>query len=254
MMRVAKGTRASAPREQIESRFGVILADLVARVPGARAAALVDHQGETVDYAGRLDAFSVRVAAAHMRIILQDLAQHEGLARAPTSIAARTTRGGFAVYALPDGYAVALLLSHKARLTGHTRALSAMASQLADEVGWPAPAGREPHWHAVEVITDSLGRPKGLRVKGELEPLDALGRFESGLGWRQRGWRVRFSSGVEAMLVRELGGFWYADETPMSPTPPEKPSDLRRSRGPSERYAVRGNERSPRKTLTRRPT
>jgi len=241
MTRQVKGTRAGAPREQIESRFSVILADLVARVPGARAAALVDHQGETVDYAGQLDAFSVRVAAAHMRIILQELAQREGLAHAPTSIAVRTTRGAFAVYALPEGYAVALLLSHKARLTGHTRAVSAITRQLADEVGWPLPDGREPHWCAVEVVSDSLGRPKGLRVKGELEPLDALGRFESGLGWRQRGWRVRFSSGVEAMLVRERGGFWYADETPMAPeppmapAPPEKPSDLRRSGRPSER-------------------
>ncbi len=232
MTRSSKGVRAGAPREQIESRFGVILADLVARVPGARAAALVDHQGETVDYAGRLDAFSVRVAAAHMRIVLQDLTQHEGLAHAPTSIAVRTTRGGFAVYALPEGYAVALLLSHKARLTGHARAVSAITRLLADEVGWPAPAGRGPHWYALEVVSDSLGRPKGVRVRGALEPLDALGRFESGLGWRQRGWRVRFSSGVEAMLVRESGGFWYADETPMAPDPPDKPSDLSRSGAP----------------------
>ncbi len=243
MTLMARGTRAGAPREQIESRFSVILADLVARVPGARAAALVDHQGETVDYAGRLDAFLVRVAAAHMRIILQDLAQHEGLAHAPTSIAVRTTRGGFAVYALPEGYAMALLLSHKARITGHTRAISAIARQLADEVGWPTPVGQEPQWCAVEVASDALGRPKGLRVGGALEPLDALGRFESGLGWRQRGWRVRFSSGVEAMLVREPGGFWYTDETPTAPTPPEKPSDLRRSAKPSER-ALRGQTSS----------
>jgi|HubBroStandDraft_1064217.scaffolds.fasta_scaffold02930_9 hypothetical protein len=236
MTRSSKAVRAAAPREQIESRFGVILADLVARVPGARAAALVDHQGETVDYAGRLEAFSVRVAAAHMRIVLQDLTQGEGLAHAPTSIAVRTTRGGFAVYALPEGYAVAVLLSHKGRLTGHARAVSAIARLLADEVGWPAPVGREPQWYVVDVVSDSLGRPKGVRVRGErVEPLDALGRFESGLGWRQRGWRVRFSSGVEAMLVREAGGFWYADETPGAPDPPEKPSDLMRSGGPSDR-------------------
>jgi hypothetical protein len=236
MTRSSKGARPAAPREQIESRFSVILADLVARVPGARAAALVDHQGETVDYAGRLDAFSVRVAAAHMRIVLQDVAQREGQAHAPTSIAVRTTRGGFAVYALPEGYAVALILSHRARLTGHVRAISAIGRILADEVGWPAPAGHEAQWYAVEVVSDALGRPRGLRARGGLvEPLDAIGRFETGLGWRQRGWRVRFSSGVEAMLVREPGGFWYADETPMPPDSPDKPSDLRRSGGRSDR-------------------
>jgi hypothetical protein len=219
MRRSAKGLRGGAPREQIESRFGVILADLVARVPGARAAALVDNLGETVDYAGRLDAFSVRVAAAHMRIILQDTAQRTGLAGQPVSVAVRTTRGVFAVYALPEGYAIALVMSYKARLTGHARAISAIAQLLADEVGWPGHwvVNQHPNWLAVEVLSDSAGRPKGLRVRGELQPLDALGRFWSGLGWRQRGWRVRFAGGVEAMLVREPGGFWYTDETPTMP-------------------------------------
>jgi hypothetical protein len=212
-MRGAKGARASMPREQIESPFGSILAQLVARVPGARGAALVDRQGETVDYAGRLDAFSLRVAAAHLRIVLEDLGRQGGLGE-PAFVAVRTKRAAFSVYALPDGYAIALLLSHKARLTGHARAISATARLLADEGGWIL--AREPQWHAVEVLSDHAGRPKGLRVKGESQPLDALGRYESDLGWRQRGWRVRFSTGVEAMLVREPGGFWYADEAPTS--------------------------------------
>jgi len=220
MRRPAKGVRKSEPREQIESRFGVILAELVARVPGARAAALVDRQGETVDYAGPLDAFSVRVAAAHMRIVLQDVGQQIELAHPPLSIAVRTTRGGFAVYALPEGYAIALLLSHKARLTGHARAISAIVRLLADEVGWTAL--REPHWSAVEISSDPVGRPTAVRVRGDLQPLDALGRYKAGLGWRQRGWRVRFSSGIEAMLVREPGGFWYTDEIPEIPDGPSQ--------------------------------
>jgi len=215
MKRASRGARAAAPREQIESRFGRILADLVARVPGARAAALVDNLGETVDYAGSLDAFSVRVAAAHLRIVLQETGQQSGFAR-PTSIAVRTTRSSFSVHALPDGYAVALLLSHKAPLAGHGRAISAMAHLLAQEGGWPSAGG--PQWYAVDVVSDRAGHPKSLRAHGESQPLDALGRYESGLGWRQRGWRVRFSSGVEAMLVRERGGYWYADETPTPST------------------------------------
>jgi hypothetical protein len=227
-----KAVRAGAPREQIESRFGVILSDLLVRIPGARAAALVDRDGETVDYAGPLEAFSVRVAAAHMRIVLQEITQQGGLRRPPTSVAVRTTRGGFAVHALPEGYAIALLLSHKARLTGHARAVSAVTQMFAEEVGWTATPGPAPQWHTVEVVSDPLGRPRALRGRGAhgpLEPpdapdmldmLDIIGRLESGLGWRQRGWRVRFASGVEAMLVREAGGFWYADETPTRPAKP----------------------------------
>jgi hypothetical protein len=213
MTRAAKGgPRGGVPREQTESRFSLILGELVARIPGARAAALVDRQGETVDYAGQMDGFAVRVAAAHLRLVLEDA----GAAGSRTSLAVRTTRGGFAIYSLPDGYAIAVLLSHRARLTGHARAISAVAHLLADEVGWTTRFA--PEWHAVEVIADSLGRPQGIRGRGAFQPLDAMGRYESGLGWRQRAWRVRFTGGVEAMLVREPGGFWYADEAPETPS------------------------------------
>lgn len=246
MRRSGKGLRGGPPREQIESRFAVILADLVARIPGARAAALVDNQGETVDYAGRLDAFSVRVAAAHMRIVLQDTAEQPWLAGQAASVAVRTSRGAFAVYALPEGYAIALLMSFKARLSGHVRAISAITQMLADEVGWRAPAiGQNTQWLAVDVLSDPAGSPRGLRVRGELQRLDALGRFSLGLGWRQRGWRVRFSGGVEAMLVREPGGFWYTDEPPTMPHPPERREEGDRA-GPGRIHI--------RKTLTGRPT
>jgi hypothetical protein len=222
MRRTARGARPGLPREQIESRFGSILADLVARVPGARAAALVDSLGETVDYAGRLDAFSVRVAAAHLRLVLQEVSDRGGFGR-PTSISVRTTRAAFTVYALPEGYAVALVLSHRARLTGQVRPISAMARLLAEEVGWTS--ALVPAWYAVDVLSDPVGHPRALQVGGTSQPLDALGRYETGIGWRQRGWRVRFASGVEAMLVREPGGYWYADETP---TAPEAPPDKKR--------------------------
>ena len=220
MRRAVRGARSGVPREQIESRFSTILAELLTRIPGARAAALVDNLGETVDYAGRLDAFAVRVAAAHLRIVLQEVGEHGEFGR-PTSIAVRTTRATLAVHALPDGYALALLLSYRARLTGHARPLSAVTRLLADEVGWTTGFGTGTQWHAVDVVSDLAGHPTGLRVGGEAQPLDALGRYESGLGWRQRGWRVRFSSGVEAMLVREAGGHWYADETPIQAAPPQ---------------------------------
>ena len=58
--------RAEAPtaRDQAETAFTAILASLVERVPGAHAAALVDAEGETVDYAGDGEPFFLRVAAA----------------------------------------------------------------------------------------------------------------------------------------------------------------------------------------------
>ena len=48
----ASGARAALPRDQVPSTFTAILERLVAAIPGAHAAALVDYEGETVDYAG----------------------------------------------------------------------------------------------------------------------------------------------------------------------------------------------------------
>ena len=56
-----------------ECAFAEILRALVARSPGARAAVLVDSEGETVDYAGEADAFELRILAAHMTIARTNL-------------------------------------------------------------------------------------------------------------------------------------------------------------------------------------
>jgi predicted regulator of Ras-like GTPase activity (Roadblock/LC7/MglB family) len=209
--------KSRAPDEQIESAVGAILADLVARVPGARAAALVDPDGETVDYAGCVDAFGVRVAAAHLRIVMGDATRSVGDARL-RSLVVRTTRSAFAIISLPEGYAITLVLSPWARRTGHERAISATVRKLADEVGWNI--GREPVWRAVDVVESHSGRPLRLRLGGELPSLDVIGRYSA--GWRRRGWRVRLSNGVEAMLVREPGDFWYLDEAPVAVDPEKK--------------------------------
>jgi hypothetical protein len=50
-----------------------------------------------------------------------------------------------------------------------------------------------------------------------LRPLEILGSLAGGLAKRERGWRVRVDSGVEATLVREPGGAWYADEPISAP-------------------------------------
>jgi hypothetical protein len=56
-------------------------------------------------------------------------------------------------------------------------------------------------------------------VAGQDRPLEILGALVNSLGRRERGWRVRFDTGVEAMLVREPGApakfsrsHWYSDE------------------------------------------
>jgi len=229
-------------RDQHESAFAVILAAFVARVPGARAAALVDSEGETVDYSGSVDPFEVRLAAAHWRIVLDEAAAQRSTTRIET-IAVRAARRTYVVSALPDGYALIAIFIRGAGFSGTQRALAVCAAALGEEAGWTWDGlTRPPLWFPVEVVTDAKLRPRGIRLGGVVRPLEVLGSLvDSTRGadvvlreelsphgpgdrgrnrtanrlrrrWGRRAWRVRFDSGVEAMLVREPGGAWYADE------------------------------------------
>jgi hypothetical protein len=207
-------------RDQQESAFAGILGDLVDRVPGARAAALVDRDGETVDYSGQGDPYETRVAAAHLRIVL-DEARAQPFLVASRSFVVRASRASFFVHALPEGYALIVRLARGAGFRGLQRAVPACARLLASEAGWGRMASE---WHPVDVLLDERSAPRALRVAArrgappapedpELEvPLEVLGRFRAALPEHAKAWRVRIDSGAEFTLVRESGGFWYIDE------------------------------------------
>jgi hypothetical protein len=212
-------------RDQRESAFAIILGSFIDRVPGARAAALVDSEGETVDYAGAVDPFEVRVAAAHWRIVLDHAAAQPSLLRLRT-VAVRATRRSYLVSTLREGYALVAVLVRGAGLFACHRALWVCARTLGEEAGWSwDDADKPPLWVPLEVVADAHHRPRAVKHRGRARGLDvlgslvsrpllgALGAFEAAR-LRERAWRVRFETGVEAMLVREPGGFWYADEPP----------------------------------------
>lgn len=231
------GGRHAAPRDQHESAFAAILADLVVRVPGARAAALVDRDGETVDYAGRGNPYEMRVAAAHFRIVLDETLGQPSLAGV-RSLLVRAARASFAVHALPDGYALVVRLTRGAGFRGLGRAVPACTRSLADEAGWTHAAS---DWHALDVVSDERHAPRAVRParpggaygpEPEL-PIEVLGRYRAALPQHERAWRVRVPTGVEFTLVRESGGFWYADQpvmlrgpAAMRPRPPPAKKNL----------------------------
>ncbi len=153
--------RKPTPRDQHESAFASILADLLVRVPGGKAAALVDRDGETVDYSGRGSPYEMRVAAAHFRIVLDETRGQPSLGGV-RSLVARASRASFAVHALPDGYALVVCLARGAGFRGLGRALQVCIRSLADEAGWPAPPSP---WYAVEVLVDERGTPQAGAAK-----------------------------------------------------------------------------------------
>lgn len=204
---------ASAPRDQAESAFATILADLVRRIPGAFAAALVDWDGECVDYAVSprvtMDPFDIKIAAAHWAIVLDEIAQRRALG-ALQAIVCRGEKRSFIVRPLPDRYALVVLLKKRAGFVSTTRALDACERDLAREAQWTLPKGQG-IWVPVEVETDERARPVWLTMGAlscSVEVLGALTRLRR----RERGFRVRLPSGGELNLVREVGNRWYADE------------------------------------------
>jgi hypothetical protein len=194
-------------RDQGESAFSPILVDLVARMPGARAAALVDIEGETVDYAGRSTPYEIRLAAAHWRLVLQRTQEQASLSGTRT-LAVRAARRSFVIYTLPKSYALVIVLSCGALLAAWRRVLPACARRLAEEAGWPQPEWAP--WHSVDVRSDDRRRPVSVRIAGSPVPVEILGALADGLARDERGWRVRCDR-EEVTLVREPGGFWYSD-------------------------------------------
>lgn len=200
-------------RDTDATAFTHILEDLLRGIPGSHAAAIVDSQGETVDYAGRGDPFDLRVAAAHLQLVLQGIARFGALGE-PRWIVVKGARKSVAATALPDGYALALLLRSRSAFTISTRALAACQRALAQEAGWAAPTSRDGvlrSWFPVTVETDRRGRPIRVLTKSGTVALEVLGAV-MGLSVRERGFRVRTSNGSELNLVREAGPRWYADE------------------------------------------
>ncbi len=232
----SRGRRRPGERDQHESAFAAILADLVGRVPGARAAALVDREGETVDYFGAGNPYELRVAAAHLRIVLDEAAAQASLATV-RSIVVRARRASLSIHALPEGYALVVRLCRGAGFRGLGRAVPVCTRRLALEAGWrhrPQPG----EWHPVEVQVDARHGPRtvlvalaasvaargGGKKKPEHEvrqapremPVEILGRYRAALPEHEKAWRVRIPNGVEFTLLRESGGRWYSDE-PLAP-------------------------------------
>jgi hypothetical protein len=215
--RLGRGIRPA--RDSEASAFTAILDDLVARVPGAIAAGFVDSEGESVDYAGWLTPFDIKVAGAHWRIILNQLKELRWLGT-PRTLVVRGAKRSTIARLLQDGYAIVLVLGRRAGFALPERAFSACEVAIAIEAGWPLDARKFARWFPVLVEVDARRRPASIVYGGLAEQVEVLGRLveppvsssEAPAKIREQAFRVRLASGPEITLVREQGGFWYAEE------------------------------------------
>jgi hypothetical protein len=196
-------------RDQETTIFTEILRRLLRATPGARAAALVDFEGETVDYAGVVDPFELRVAAAHWQIVLAKLgASPLGAAK---QIVVRSRARSYVVRRLHASYAVVVVLYRHAAFSVSRRALQEADARLCAEAGWPLPEAA--FWFSLDVETDPLDPTRPLRINPgdgwyDVEILGCV----TDMVRRERGYRVRLACGAEIMLVRECLGRWFTDE------------------------------------------
>jgi hypothetical protein len=205
--------RVAIDRDQEASPFSAILWRLCEGC-SAHAAALVDKEGETVDYAGRISPYEIRVAAAELRLVLAftRTAEIPGFPLVD-EIRIRTGQRSYAIVGLGDGYAIVLeLLRHSFSLS--QRALVQATLELESEAGIESvlrPGGTR--WRRVEVRPSTLDRrrPEAVWLDGSWHAVTVLGRYRTGdLARRERGYLARLSNGAEFSLVREPLGFWFA--------------------------------------------
>lgn len=215
--------KRSWPRDQDTTPFTAVL-DEFCRATGSYCAALVDPEGETVDYGGHGDPFEIRILAAELRLLLQHAEQSPSF-QSLQELTVRGKRKSFFIYALPEGYAfVARLPRYSSRVS--ERPLSLVLRGLCEEAGFDLLGLRGKRistfpqglWRRVEVDEEEGARRRPCRVATDrgVAEVEIMGRLASSFpsARKEDGFRVRFSSGQEGTLVREPLGFWYLEEDP----------------------------------------
>lgn len=220
---MSRPRRSIAVRDQAVSAFSGALMRLC-DATASRGAALVDSEGETVDYAGCLDPYEIKIVAAEWRLVLSVL-EEQGQDSGPGSeIHYRGTKRSFAVIGLSDGYALVIELP-RTSLYLSPRALAEAIRALSLEAGlshqWTAARYGDERWTRVDVRWDGAKkRPTAIWLAGGWRAVEVLGRFAAGEpGKRTVGYRARLSGGTELTLIKEPIGVWYADDLPNAPMP-----------------------------------
>jgi hypothetical protein len=200
-------------RDQAPSSFAPTLGRLCSSA-GVVGAVLVDGHGEAVDYAGRVAAFDIRVAAAEWRIILNRLGRSKLEPwRETQQLMVRGVNKSFGAVLLPERYALVIqLLPRCFRVS--PRALSEAMREICENAGLGLASAGSAQWMRVQVNESSppLRRPHSVWVNRKWLPVEVLGRWVSDeLLPNEIGYRVRLLGGAEVTLVREPLAQWFAD-------------------------------------------
>ncbi len=205
--------RSLSPRKQKASPFSSALLQLCDRT-GALGAALVDSEGEAVDFSTSLTPFEMKVAAAELRLVLQFTCEADVPGFQSTrELVVRAKRYSYGCFALTEGYALVLVMLRRS-FNVSRRAVAEAIWTISSEAGLDRPDGTE-RWVGVQVKATKRRKPQSVWLSGRWRPVDILGRFSATPNQpRDIGYRVQLNTGAELTLVRERLGRWYADQLP----------------------------------------
>lgn len=199
-------------RDQAVSTFAATLGRLCDVLP-AHAAALVDSEGETVDYAGRLTPYEAKVAAAEWQLVVAGLKEGDVALSSPmVELLVRARRASYAAFTIAEGYSLVLILPKRAFDVSRRGVIEAIR-ELCTEAGLAVPERYfGEHWYHVEVQEDEEARPTNVWLEQRWMPALVIGRFsQPDATLVERGYRVMLEDGNELTLVRERLGRWYRE-------------------------------------------
>ena len=212
---MSRRRRSLPPRDQAASTFSGILMGLCEGTD-ALGAALVDREGETVDYAGYLDPFNMKVAAAEWRLVLELVRDVPHPSYQETQgILIRARKKSFAVVGISTGYAIVVALPRRAfGLSARAVAEAVRAVEIEAQLNTAEETPASERWFRVEVrsVPSDPRRPEAVWLEGSWRPVVILGRHGGRSATRREvAFRARLPTGQEFTLVRERTGHWFAD-------------------------------------------
>jgi hypothetical protein len=181
----------------------------------ATAVALVDDEGETVDYTGSLVPYTIKVMAAELALVLRQVQNARNPVLASTSsVSVRGRQGSFWLQPLTLNYALVLQLP-KRSFGVSLRAVAEAVHEICNEAQLPIPPWfAEERWARVEVQELRSRRPTALWMNGKWSGVEVLGQLQQrSRSRREVGYRARVATGEEVTLVREKRGLWFVDDS-----------------------------------------
>ena len=203
-----------APRDQDESAFTPILRQLWASVPKLEAAAFVDVEGECIDYVSAVDPYDAKVAAAHMRVLVDSLFEVSAKLATGQPILLEISTEDRELWGrrISAEYLLVVLTRADVDRTRLRSMLTTAAHGFRDEAGLAAPS-----WEGTPEIKVQLREAVGWPYAPvSFEQGSACTRIEDVLGrWTERRtaeggelvcFRVRTDDGIELTLAHDPTG------------------------------------------------